>query len=125
MKKLVRVMVLDDSPEMLNSICTYLEAYDGLEVIGRAMDGYEMLDMAKQRKPDLIISHVHAPRMGGLEYTLLLREALPATRFITLTDIPSADADRAARDLASRRPELAERLAREIQRLFPGAIPHE
>ncbi len=38
-KQRIRVLVADDSPMALRSVCKYLELQEGLDVVGTARDG--------------------------------------------------------------------------------------
>jgi len=122
-KKRIRVFVVDDSAVTLQAICSLLETQQELEVVGTARNGFELLAKAEALKPDLVITDIHMPRMNGLECTLRLRELMPATRFITLTDSASPsvrDAQLAvAADGYLDEKVMPEELMREIHRLFP------
>ncbi len=90
MKKVVRVLVVDDSPVALAAICSCLETEPGIEVVGTAKNGFELPEKAEQLQPDVIVTDLHMPRMNGLECTLSLREMMPETRFIIISDTPAA-----------------------------------
>jgi DNA-binding NarL/FixJ family response regulator len=121
----IRVVVVDDSEEVLKGIRSFLEGHREIEVVGEFRDGYHLVDKAKELRPDLIITNIHAPRMSGIEYTLALRETMPNTRFIVFTDLAGSAALKKASEEAvvcADESQLAERLDREIRRLFPGSF---
>jgi two-component system alkaline phosphatase synthesis response regulator PhoP len=72
--KLVKVLVADDEPDILEFIQFNLER-NGFEVT-TAKDGKEALEKAKKVKPDLIILDVMMPHLDGVEVCRELR-ALP------------------------------------------------
>jgi two-component system alkaline phosphatase synthesis response regulator PhoP len=72
--KLVKVLVADDEPDILEFIQFNLER-NGFEVT-TAKDGKEALEKAKEVKPDLIILDVMMPHLDGVEVCRELR-ALP------------------------------------------------
>jgi DNA-binding NarL/FixJ family response regulator len=66
------------------------------------------------------------PRMSGLECTLHLRNVLPATRVILLTEMEGPFVRHACReagaDVCLHKSEVPEELALAIRRLFPRVL---
>ena len=60
------IFIVDDSPTMIMSISTTLQI-NGY-IVEKAVDGVDALEQLKRGlKPDLIITDINMPRMGGLE----------------------------------------------------------
>jgi DNA-binding NarL/FixJ family response regulator len=119
----IRVVVVDESEEVRQRVRAFLERRPDVEIVAEFSDGYLLVNHAKELRPDLVITNVHAPRMSGIEYTLALRETMPDTHFVVFTDLAGAALlKKASEDAVVYVDELqlAERLSREIQRLFPG-----
>jgi DNA-binding NarL/FixJ family response regulator len=71
----IRIIIADDHPLMRSSIHENLtKANPNIEIIGQCCDGFELLDLLKFKKPDIIILDVEMPRMDGLEVLKLIRE---------------------------------------------------
>ena len=64
---MIRVLVVDDSTFMRNSLTRMLTSDPEIEVVGQAGDGIEALEKTKELNPDLISLDLEMPRMGGLE----------------------------------------------------------
>lgn len=64
--KKIRVLVVDDSLFMRTLLVNIMEAYDDIEVIGTAKDGYEAIEKVHLLRPDLITLDVDMPRLDGL-----------------------------------------------------------
>ncbi|HKV04624.1 MAG TPA: response regulator transcription factor [Candidatus Acidoferrales bacterium] len=121
--KSIRVVVVDDSPADLRSLCSFLKTRDRIEIVGTAKNGIELLKIAEQLRPDLVITDLHLPRISGLECTLRLREILPATRFIVFTDLDSpfteSECQVPGADFYLYKEHMPERVVTAIHRLFP------
>jgi len=60
-----RILVVDDDPDLVESVSMKLEA-EGFEV-DKAYDGVEAMDRIKAQKPALVILDVMMPRKDGYE----------------------------------------------------------
>lgn len=72
-----RILVVDDEADILEFL-SYNLAREGAKVY-TANNGLEAIDIAKKKKPDLILLDVMMPEMDGVETCLQLREK-PETR---------------------------------------------
>ncbi len=67
-----RVLIVDDDAA-IRMICSINLAAEGFSVI-EASDGKEGLELARSEHPDLIVTDVKMPRLGGFEFTEALRD---------------------------------------------------
>ena len=119
------IFIVDDSATMLMSICASLEM-NGFRVES-ASDGVQALDRLNGLKPDLIITDINMPRMGGMDLIKALR-ALPAFRFTPILTL-TTESESSKRDEAKRlgatgwlvKPVPAADLVRVIKQVVPGA----
>lgn len=79
------ILIIEDQPDMRNNLATILEM-ENYSVI-TAHDGHQGFDLARARRPDLIICDVMMPVMDGHQVLRALRgdPAMAATPFIFLT----------------------------------------
>jgi DNA-binding response OmpR family regulator len=84
------VLVVDDDPDLVESVAMNLEA-KGFEV-GKAYDGVEGLESIKARRPDVVVLDVMMPRKDGYEVCAQLKgdSALSGIPVILLTAVGSA-----------------------------------
>jgi DNA-binding NarL/FixJ family response regulator len=80
----ITCLVADDHPAMVEAICDIL-ADDGIEIVGRAMDGEAALAKIETRKPDVAVIDLRMPRVSGIETTRLALAASPETAVLLYT----------------------------------------
>ena len=73
----IRVLIADDSPTALRSVCEYLEFAGGFEVVCTTCDGMNAVQLASRHNPDLALLDLSMPRLNGLEAAKQLRRAFP------------------------------------------------
>ncbi|SDO82951.1 two component transcriptional regulator, LuxR family [Microbacterium testaceum StLB037] len=88
---MIRVVVADDHPIVRAGLVGLLDAADGIDVVGAASDGVEVVDLVEKERPDVVLMDMRMPRRDGDEATAMLRESVPATRVIVLTTYESDD----------------------------------
>jgi DNA-binding NarL/FixJ family response regulator len=120
----IRVLVADDSPTALHSICAFLEMEGGFEIVGTASDGLNILQQAETQKPDLVLMDIQMPRLNGLEVTRELRRLFPTLPIILFSEIAGTTlwAECIGRGASAfiHKSQMPEQLLREVWRLFPG-----
>ena len=80
---MIRVLVAEDQAMVLGALSALLDLEGDIEVIGRARDGAEALQLAERKKPDIVLTDIEMPRLTGLELAARLVERGP--RVIILT----------------------------------------
>ena len=66
-----KILIIDDDSSTLESIGSYLQEV-GFE-IEMATNGIDGLEIIKSNKPDLVITDVKMPRLGGVELNYILK----------------------------------------------------
>ncbi len=80
-----RLLIVDDEPLIVNSICHLLQE-DGLEAeMIRAYNAYEALEAMRRTRIDLVISDIHMPGLSGIEMHERMRKQWPYSQMIFLT----------------------------------------
>ena len=65
-KKTIRVLIVDDIPETRENLKKLLAFEADIEVIGTAGSGHEGVDMARDKKPDIILMDINMPDIDGI-----------------------------------------------------------
>ena len=61
----VRVLVVDDVPEVRNTLAQLLDEL-GLDVVGVASDGLEAVELVGATLPQVVLMDLRMPRMDGV-----------------------------------------------------------
>ncbi len=78
-----RILLADDHDLVVEAFRRMLEPE--FAVVGTAGDGRELVALAAELKPDVIIADIGMPRMNGLEAGHVIRQKLPAVKLVLLT----------------------------------------
>ena len=92
----VRVLVADDEPLFIENVQALVAHDERVEVVGRATNGQEAVDLAIALDPDVVLVDLTMPVLDGIEATRQIRERLPQACVLVLTGSSiSADVERA------------------------------
>ncbi len=83
--KPIRVILADDHTLVRAGIRVLLEKLPGVEVVGEADDGREVLNLVKQNQPDVVLMDITMPGLNGLEAATRLAKEFPGVRVIILS----------------------------------------
>lgn len=78
-----RVLLADDHAMLLDAFRRLLEPE--CEVVGMASDGRDLLRLAAETEPDVIVLDISMPRLNGMDACRQLRGKFPAVKLIFLT----------------------------------------
>jgi DNA-binding NarL/FixJ family response regulator len=81
----IRVLIADDQALMRGGFRMILDAGDGIEVVGEAIDGADAVRMFDREHPDVVVMDVRMPTMDGIEATRRITERHPDARVLILT----------------------------------------
>jgi two-component system chemotaxis response regulator CheB len=73
----IKVLIIDDSAYNRRAVAGFLDEVDGVEVVGKASDGQEGLQLALTEQPDVITLDLEMPRMDGFSFLRLLMSRRP------------------------------------------------
>ena len=81
----IRVLVVDDVPDLRRIFRLVLENDGRFEVVGEAGDGEVAVQMATELRPDVIVLDVAMPKLDGIHAIPLLHKAAPGVRILVLS----------------------------------------
>lgn len=81
-----KVLLADDERIILDGISSMIEWNSfGTSLIGAAQNGIDAYRLIMEKRPDIVISDIKMPGMGGLELIEKVSRDHPSIRFILLT----------------------------------------
>ncbi len=81
----LRILIADDHPLFRDGLRVLLEAMPDLLVVGEAATGDEVLALADELRPDLVLMDLKMPGIGGIEATRRIVQARPSARVLVVT----------------------------------------
>ncbi|MDL2296200.1 response regulator transcription factor [Lachnospiraceae bacterium OttesenSCG-928-E19] len=82
---MIKVMIADDQELIRQSLSIVLNNSEGIEVIGTAENGQEVIAAVRKKKPDVILMDIRMPKMDGVQCTQIIKENYPNIKIIVLT----------------------------------------
>ena len=85
MSEVIRILLADDHEIFRDGFKAMLRKQKTIELIGEAENGEQLIQMAKDLKPDVIVTDILMPVMDGLQATKILSKELPWIGVIALS----------------------------------------
>ena len=83
---MIRLVIAEDQALVLGAIASLLALEADLDIVGRAADGAEALDMALKLAPEVLLTDIEMPHLSGLDVAAQLMADV-------LRRVAAADAD--------------------------------
>jgi len=94
MEQVLKVLVADDHPLILQGLRRTLEACDDIDVVGEARSGPELLGLVERRGPDIVLLDLRMPGLDGVECVKRIKQSAPHVKAVVLSgcdDRPSIE----------------------------------
>ncbi len=87
---MIRIVLAEDQGMILGALSALLELEGDIEVVGRATNGSEALDLVERERPDILVTDIEMPERSGLEVAKAIQEANLGTRVVIVTTFARA-----------------------------------
>ena len=87
----VRVLLVDDDADFLDSLRPLIEHQPLLTVAGTAGNGLDAIELADELDPDAVVIDLHMPVVDGVTAVARLRKDHPSLCLIALTGDPAPE----------------------------------
>src|SRR3954447_7141969 len=84
-RKMIKVLFVDDHEMVRIGVSAYLAAQPDMEVVGEADNGKTAIDLALSLRPDIILMDLVMKEMDGIEATRQIIAAWPEAKIIIVT----------------------------------------
>ena len=81
----IRVLAVDDSATIRETIGLLVEAQLDMELVGSAASGHEAVRRAAELQPDIVLMDIHMPDLDGIQATWLVSSRAPHGAVIMVT----------------------------------------
>ena len=85
LSKHIRILLADDHTIVRQGLARLLEEQPDLQVVGEAINGQNVVDLALELVPDIIIMDIAMPLLNGIEAAKKVRKILPDCKILILS----------------------------------------
>ena len=81
----IKVVLADDNELFREGFRVMLKKQSEIELVGESENGIDLIQLVKDKKPDVIITDIKMPEMDGVEATKRIRRLFPGMGIIAFT----------------------------------------
>ncbi|NLK98488.1 MAG: response regulator transcription factor [Epulopiscium sp.] len=82
---MIKVMIAEDQELIRQSLEFVISNKEDMKIVALAATGKQAVELAKEKKPDVILMDIRMPEMDGVEATKIIKKMYPEIKIIVLT----------------------------------------
>lgn len=90
MRQKLRLVLAEDQVMLLDAFAALLSLEPDIEIIGKARDGLQALDIVRSTRPDILLTDIEMPGMGGIALAEVLQAEKARTVVVIVTTFARA-----------------------------------
>lgn len=81
----IKLIIADDHTMFLQGIISLIEHESSIKIVGKAVNGIEVLNILKIQSADMVILDISMPEMDGIELSKILKKEYPFIKIIIVS----------------------------------------
>jgi two-component system, NarL family, response regulator NreC len=82
---MITVIIAEDHQALIDGIKLSLEMEDDISVIGEANDGEELIQIVRNKRPQVVLTDIRMPKCDGICAAKAIKEEFPAIKLIAFS----------------------------------------
>ena len=81
----IRILLADNHQRMRQSMCALIDRQPGMEVVGEAENGWAMLQLTGNFKPDVVVMDINMPDLNSIDAARQMISGAPGVKLLVLS----------------------------------------
>lgn len=82
---MITVAIAEDHQSLMDGINLLLKYKEGITIVGMANDGEALLEVVRNKRPEVVLTDIKMPKIDGIAVTKLIKKEFPETKVIAFT----------------------------------------
>jgi DNA-binding NarL/FixJ family response regulator len=121
----MKILIVDDHEVVRRGVSSLLRKEQSYEICGEAADGQDAIQQARALCPEVIVMDISMPNLNGLEATRTIRQWLPHSEVLIMSQHDSPQVVEQAFHAGARGYVVKSSLARELLKAVAVVARHE
>ena len=87
----LRILVADDHALVRRAMIALLDGWEDIEIVGEAADGAEVVRLAEETRPDVVLMDLEMPRVDGVTAIKRIKEKKLRSKVLVITSYGDED----------------------------------
>ncbi len=89
---MITLAIAEDHQSLVDGINLLLKYEEDISIVGMANDGEALLDIVRNKRPQVVLTDIKMPKIDGIAATKLIKKEFPETQIIAFTMFSQRDA---------------------------------
>jgi len=89
---MITLAIAEDHQALIDGLKLFLKNEGDIQIVGEANDGEALIELVRQKRPNLVITDIRMPKCDGISATKTIKEEFPNTKVIAFSMFDQAEA---------------------------------